>query len=347
MADLKAFAKVAGMVALAFFCVGSVSAQSVERISPEYISAENRVKLFGSVDAELYSIGTDDLQEIGAFLAGKNEKTFCLWQEEQKIVGDSLYTHQIFLGLDDKQSKRFKKALFTFSELSPAEKARREALDDKIRTSSDKTTVSEKVIAGGEARTGRVAYTVDENGNVDWEHPIFVRAKNTYYWQFGPVVGINYSFTGEWTPYFGVELARWGKRFGGYIQGKIGWAYYPETANNPGKSYFTGGAQMGLGVKLWNNQKDDKNLWIVAMVDAMWYQTDTKRPVSDKESWVTHDGMGVGPGAAVKWRMPYFEASIGYSYTRLVGNAMADWNHNVWATITVPFSLWRNSTVAK
>ena len=101
---------------------------------------------------------------------------------------------------------------------------------------------------------------------------------------------------------------------------------------------------MGLGVKLWNNQKDDKNLWIVAMVDAMWYQTDTKRPVSDKESWVTHDGMGVGPGAAVKWRMPYFEASIGYSYTRLVGNAMADWNHNVWATITVPFSLWRNST---
>ena len=339
MADLKAFARVAGMVVLAFFCVGSVSAQRVVNLSTEV-----KAELFGSAEVEVVELGTDSLQAIGQFLEKQSSETVCLLAEDQWIEGDSLFVQMTFIGLKDKEARKLQKFVYTASELSPAEVARREALGDKIRTSSDKTTVSESVIAGGEARTGRVLYAVDENGQENRENPIVLEAKNTYYWQIAPVVGINYSSAGEWTPYFGAELARWGKRFGGYIQGKIGWAYYPETANNPGKSYFTGGAQMGLGVKLWNNQKDDKNLWIVAMVDAMWYQTDTKRPVSDKESWVTHDGMGVGPGAAVKWRMPYFEASIGYSYTRLVGNAMADWNHNVWATITVPFSLWRNST---
>ena len=345
MADLKAFAKAIAICIALVFCATTASAQSVERVFPN-ISAKNMVKLFGSVDAELYKLGTADLQEIGAFLAGK-ENTFCLWQEEQEVAGDSLFVQMTFIGLKDKEARKLQKFVYTTSELSPAEKARREALDEKIQTTSHKTTVSENVIAGGEARTGRVAYMVDENGQENRENPIVLEAKNTYYWQLAPVVGINYSSSGEWTPYFGAELARWGERFGGYIQGKVGWAYYPETANSPGKSYFTGGAQMGLGVKLWNNQKDDKNLWVGAMVDAMWYQTDTKRPVSDKESWVTHDGMGVGPGAFIKWRMPYFEMSLGYSYTRLVGNAMADWNHNVWATIAVPFSLWRNSTVAK
>ena len=339
MADLKAFAKVAGMVAIAFFCAATASAQSVINLT-----AEEKAELFGSAEVEIVDLGTDSLQAIGQFLVEHPTETVCLLAEDQWIEGDSLFVQMTFIGLKDKEARKLQKFVYTTSELSPAEIARREAEDERYTYLSDSTTVSEKVIAGGEARTGRVAYMVDENGQENRENPIVLEAKNTYYWQFGPVVGINYSFTGEWTPYFGVELARWGKRFGGYIQGKIGWAYYPETANNPGKSYFTGGAQMGLGVKLWNNQKDDKNLWIVAMVDAMWYQTDTKRPVSDKESWVTHDGMGVGPGAAVKWRMPYFEASIGYSYTRLVGNAMADWNHNVWATITVPFALWRNST---
>ena len=339
MADLKAFAKVAGMVAIAFFCAATASAQRVINLT-----AEVKAELFGSTEVEIVDLGTDSLQAIGQFLVEHPTKTICLLAEEQWEEGDSLLVQMTFIGLKDKEARKLQKFVYTTSELSPAEKARREALDEKIQTTSHKTTVSENVIAGGEARLGQVAYPVDENGNVDWEHPIFLGAKNTYYWQFGPVVGINYSFTGEVTPSFGVELARWGRLFGGYIQGKIGWAYYPETANNPGKSYFTGGAQMGLGVKLWNNQKDDKNLWVGAMVDAMWYQTDTKRPVSDKESWVTHDGMGVGPGAFIKWRMPYFEMSLGYSYTRLVGNAMADWNHNVWATITVPFSLWRNST---
>lgn len=339
MANLKAFAGViATCVALAF-CATTASAQRVVNLSTEV-----KAELFGSAEVEVVDLGTDSLQAIGQFLEKQSSETVCLLAEDQWIEGDSLFVQMTFIGLKDKEARKLQKFVYTASELSPAEIARREALDDKIRTSSDKTTVSESVIAGGEARTGRVAYMVDENGQENRENPIVLEAKNTYYWQIAPVVGINYSSSGEWTPYFGAELARWGERFGGYIQGKVGWAYYPETANNPGKSYFTGGAQMGLGVKLWNNQKDDKNLWIVAMVDAMWYQTDTKRPVSDKESWVTHDGMGVGPGAAVKWRMPYFEASIGYSYTRLVGNAMADWNHNVWATITVPFALWRNST---
>ena len=344
MANLKAFAaRVAGMVVLAFFCVASVSAQSVENFSPEYISAENRVKLFGSVDAELYSIGTDDLQEIGAFLARKNENAFCLWQEEQEIVGDSLYTHQIFLGLDG-QSRELKRFVYTISEPSPAEIARRKAEDEKYTYLSDSTTVSEQIIRAREASSGKVAFLIVD-GREDRSRPIFRGAKNDYYWQLAPVVGINCSSSGEWTPYFGAELARWGERFGGYIQGKLGWAYYPETANNPGKSYLSGGAQLGLGVKLWNNQ--GKNLWIGAMADAMWYQTDTKRPESDDEAWATHKGLGVGPGAFIKWRMPYFEMSLGYSYTRIVGLSTADWEHNVWATIAVPFSLWRNSTVAK
>ena len=342
MADLKAFAKVAGMVAIAFFCAATASAQSVINLT-----AEEKAELFGSAEVEVVELGTDSLQAIGQFLEKQSSETVCLLAEDQWIEGDSLFVQMTFIGLKDKEARKLQKFVYTASELSPAEIARREALDDRIRTSSDKTMVSESVIAGGEARLGQVAYPVDENGQENRENPIVLEAKNTYYWQIAPVVGINYSFTGEWTPYLGLELARWGRLFGGYIQGKIGWAYYPETANNPGKSYFTGGAQMGLGVKLWNNQKDDKNLWVGAMVDAMWYQTDTKRPVSDKESWVTHDGMGVGPGAFIKWRMPYFEMSLGYSYTRLVGNAMADWNHNVWATIAVPFSLWRNSTVAK
>ena len=342
MADLKAFAKVAGMVAIAFFCAATASAQRVNNLSTEV-----KTELFGSAEVRVVELGTDSLQAIGQFLVEQPTETVCLLTEDQWEEGDSLFVQMTFIGLKDKEARKLQKFVYTASELSPAEIARREALDEKIQTTSHKTTVSESVIAGGEARTGRVAYMVDENGQENRENPIVLEAKNTYYWQLAPVVGINYSSSGEWTPYFGAELARWGRLFGGYIQGKIGWAYYPETANNPGKSYFTGGAQMGLGVKLWNNQKDDKNLWVGAMVDAMWYQTDTKRPVSDKESWVTHDGMGVGPGAFIKWRMPYFEMSLGYSYTRLVGNAMADWNHNVWATIAVPFSLWRNSTVAK
>ncbi len=342
MANLKAFARVIATCVALVFCATTASAQRVVNLSTEV-----KAELFGSAEVEVVELGTDSLQAIGQFLEKQSSETVCLLAEDQWIEGDSLFVQMTFIGLKDKEARKLQKFVYTASELSPAEIARREALDDKIRTSSDKTTVSENVIAGGEARTGRVAYMVDENGQENRENPIVLEAKNTYYWQLAPVVGINYSSSGEWTPYLGLELARWGRLFGGYIQGKIGWAYYPETANNPGKSYFTGGAQMGLGVKLWNNQKDDKNLWVGAMVDAMWYQTDTKRPVSDKESWVTHDGMGVGPGAFIKWRMPYFEMSLGYSYTRLVGNAMADWNHNVWATIAVPFSLWRNSTVAK
>ena len=342
MADLKAFSRVIATCVALVFCATTASAQRVVNLSTEV-----KAELFGSAEVEVVELGTDSLQAIGQFLEKQSSETVCLLAEDQWIEGDSLFVQMTFIGLKDKEARKLQKFVYTASELSPAEIARREALDDKIRTSSDKTTVSENVIAGGEARTGRVAYMVDENGQENRENPIVLEAKNTYYWQLAPVVGINYSSSGEWTPYLGLELARWGRLFGGYIQGKIGWAYYPETANNPGKSYFTGGAQMGLGVKLWNNQKDDKNLWVGAMVDAMWYQTDTKRPVSDKESWVTHDGMGVGPGAFIKWRMPYFEMSLGYSYTRLVGNAMADWNHNVWATIAVPFSLWRNSTVAK
>lgn len=340
MADLKAFAKAIAICIALVFCATTASAQSVINLT-----AEVKAELFGSAEVRVVDLGTDSLQAIGQFLVEQPTETVCLLTEDQWIEGDSLFVQMTFIGLKDKEARKLQKFVYTASELSPAEIARREALKDKIRTSSDKTTVSESVIAGGEARTGRVAYTVDENGQENRENPIVLEAKNTYYWQIAPVVGINYSSAGEWTPYFGAELARWGERFGGYIQGKIGWAYYPETANNPGKSYLSGGAQLGLGVKLWNNQKDDKNLWVGAMVDAMWYQTDTKRPESDDESWVTHDGMGVGPGAFIKWRMPYFEASIGYSYTRLVGNAMADWNHNVWATIAVPFSLWRNSTV--
>ena len=340
MADLKAFAKAIAICIALVFCATTASAQSVINLT-----AEVKAELFGSAEVRVVDLGTDSLQAIGQFLVEQPTETVCLLTEDQWEEGDSLFVQMTFIGLKDKEARKLQKFVYTASELSPAEIARREALKDKIRTSSDKTTVSESVIAGGEARTGRVAYTVDENGQENRENPIVLEAKNTYYWQIAPVVGINYSSAGEWTPYFGAELARWGERFGGYIQGKIGWAYYPETANNPGKSYLSGGAQLGLGVKLWNNQKDDKNLWVGAMVDAMWYQTDTKRPESDDESWVTHDGMGVGPGAFIKWRMPYFEASIGYSYTRLVGNAMADWNHNVWATIAVPFSLWRNSTV--
>ena len=339
MADLKAFAKAIAICIALVFCATTASAQRVINLSTEV-----KTELFGSAEVEVVDLGTDSLQAIGQFLEGQSTETVCLLAEEQWIEGDSLFVQMTFIGLKDKEARKLQKFVYTASELSPEEIARREALDDKIRTSSDKTTVSESVIAGGEARTGRVLYAVDENGQENRENPIVLEAKNTYYWQIAPVVGINYSSAGEWTPYFGAELARWGERFGGYIQGKLGWAYYPKTANNPGKSYLSGGAQLGLGVKLWNNQRKDKNLWIGAMVDAMWYQTDTKRPEFDDEAWVTHDGMGVGPGAFIKWRMPYFEASVGYAYTRVVGLSTADWEHNVWATIAVPFSLWRNST---
>ena len=339
MADLKAFAKAIAICIALVFCATTASAQRVINLSTEV-----KTELFGSAEVEVVDLGTDSLQAIGQFLEGQSTETVCLLAEEQWIEGDSLFVQMTFIGLKDKEARKLQKFVYTASELSPEEIARREALDDKIRTSSDKTTVSESVIAGGEARTGRVLYAVDENGQENRENPIVLEAKNTYYWQIAPVVGINYSSAGEWTPYFGAELARWGERFGGYIQGKLGWAYYPETANNPGKSYMSGGAQMGLGVKLWNNQGKDKNLWIGAMVDAMWYQTDTKRPESDDEAWATHKGLGVGPGAFIKWRMPYFEASVGYAYTRIVGLSTADWEHNVWATIAVPFSLWRNST---
>ena len=339
MADLKAFARVIAICVSLVFCVGSVSAQRVVNLS-----AEVKTELFGSTAVEVVDLGTDSLQAIGLFLEEQPTGTVCLLAEDQWEEGDSLFVQMTFIGLKDKEARKLQKFVYKASELSPAEVARREALKDKIRTSSDKTTVSESVIAGGEARTGRVLYTVDESGQENRDNPIVLEAKNTYYWQLAPVVGINYSSAGEWTPYFGAELARWGERFGGYIQGKLGWAYYPETANNPGKSYLSGGAQMGLGVKLWNNQGKDKNLWIGAMVDAMWYQTDTKRPESDDEAWATHKGLGVGPGAFIKWRMPYFEMSLGYSYTRIVGLSTADWEHNVWATIAVPFALWRNST---
>lgn len=342
MADLKAFAKAIAICIALVFCATTASAQRVINLSTEV-----KTELFGSAEVEVVDLGTDSLQAIGQFLEGQSTETVCLLAEEQWIEGDSLFVQMTFIGLKDKEARKLQKFVYTASELSPEEIARREALDDKIRTSSDKTTVSESVIAGGEARTGRVLYAVDENGQENRENPIVLEAKNTYYWQIAPVVGINYSSAGEWTPYFGAELARWGERFGGYIQGKLGWAYYPKTANNPGKSYLSGGAQMGLGIKLWSNQGKDKNLWIGAMVDAMWYQTDTKRPESDDEAWATHKGLGVGPGAFIKWRMPYFEASVGYAYTRIVGLSTADWEHNVWATISVPFSLWRNSTVAK
>ena len=339
MADLKAFAKAIAICIALVFCATTASAQRVVNLSTEV-----KAELFGSAEVEVVKLGTDSLQAIGQFLEKQSTETVCLLAEDQWIEGDSLFVQMTFIGLKDKEARKLQKFVYKASELSPAEVARREALKDKIRTSSDKTTVSESVIAGGEARTGRVLYTVDESGQENRENPIVLEAKNTYYWQIAPVVGINYSSAGEWTPYFGAELARWGERFGGYIQGKLGWAYYPETANNPGKSYMSGGAQMGLGVKLWNNQGKDKNLWIGAMVDAMWYQTDTKRPESDDEAWATHKGLGVGPGAFIKWRMPYFEASVGYAYTRIVGLSTADWEHNVWATISVPFSLWRNST---
>ena len=339
MADLKAFARVIATCVALVFCATTASAQRVINLSTEV-----KTELFGSAEVEVVELGTDSLQAIGQFLEKQSSETVCLLAEDQWIEGDSLFVQMTFIGLKDKEARKLQKFVYKASELSPAEVARREALKDKIRTSSDKTTVSESVIAGGEARTGRVLYTVDESGQENRDNPIVLEAKNTYYWQLAPVVGINYSSAGEWTPYFGAELARWGERFGGYIQGKLGWAYYPETANNPGKSYLSGGAQMGLGVKLWNNQGKDKNLWIGAMVDAMWYQTDTKRPESDDEAWATHKGLGVGPGAFIKWRMPYFEASVGYAYTRIVGLSTADWEHNVWATIAVPFSLWRNST---
>ena len=339
MADLKAFAKAIAICIALVFCATTASAQRVVNLSTEV-----KAELFGSAEVEVVELGTDSLQAIGQFLVEQPTETVCLLTEDQWIEGDSLFVQMTFIGLKDKEARKLQKFVYTASELSPAEIARREALDDRIRTSSDKTMVSESVIAGGEARLGQVAYPVDENGQENRENPIVLEAKNTYYWQIAPVVGINYSSSGEWTPYFGAELARWGERFGGYIQGKLGWAYYPETANNPGKSYMSGGAQLGLGVKLWNNQRKDKNLWIGAMVDAMWYQTDTKRPESDDEAWATHKGLGVGPGAFIKWRMPYFEMSLGYSYTRIVGLSTADWEHNVWATISVPFSLWRNST---
>ena len=339
MADLKAFAKAIAICIALVFCATTASAQRVVNLSTEV-----KAELFGSAEVEVVELGTDSLQAIGQFLVEQPTETVCLLTEDQWIEGDSLFVQMTFIGLKDKEARKLQKFVYTASELSPAEIARREALDDRIRTSSDKTMVSESVIAGGEARLGQVAYPVDENGQENRENPIVLEAKNTYYWQIAPVVGINYSSSGEWTPYFGAELARWGERFGGYIQGKLGWAYYPETANNPGKSYMSGGAQLGLGVKLWNNQRKDKNLWIGAMVDAMWYQTDTKRPESDDEAWATHKGLGVGPGAFIKWRMPYFEMSLGYSYTRIVGLSTADWEHNVWATISVPFALWRNST---
>ena len=339
MAHLKAFAKVIATCVALVFCATTASAQRVVNLT-----AEVKTELFGSAEVNVVNLGTDSLQAIGQFLVKQPAETVCLLTEDQWVEGDSLFVQRIFIGLKDKEARKLQKFVYTASELSPAEVTRREALADKIRTSSDKTTVSESVIAGGEARVGKVAYTVDDSGHENRENPIVLEAKNTYYWQIAPVVGINYSSAGEWTPYFGAELARWGERFGGYIQGKLGWAYYPETANNPGKSYLSGGAQMGLGVKLWNNQGKDKNLWIGAMVDAMWYQTDTKRPESDDEAWATHKGLGVGPGAFIKWRMPYFEMSLGYSYTRIVGLSTADWEHNVWATISVPFALWRNST---
>ena len=176
MADLKAFAKAIAICIALVFCATTASAQRVINLSTEV-----KTELFGSAEVEVVDLGTDSLQAIGQFLEGQSTETVCLLAEEQWIEGDSLFVQMTFIGLKDKEARKLQKFVYTTSELSPAEKARREALDEKIQTTSHKTTVSESVIAGGEARTGRVLYAVDENGQENRENPIVLEAKNTYY----------------------------------------------------------------------------------------------------------------------------------------------------------------------
>lgn len=341
MKQLKAFAKAAAMCVALVFCAVSANAQTVINISAEAQEAVNR--FFGVEAAKVYQLETSDLQEIGKFLVA-NPGTICLADETSWEEGDSLFVRRTFIGLTDKEARKLNRFILTEKELSSKEMTRRQEIDSKIVDLSDESTVKEEIIAGGEARVGNVAFPVYEDGSVDASQPIELGAKNIYYWQVAPVVGINYDFDGQWTPYFGAELARWGRRFGGYIQGKLGWAYYPETAERPGKSYLTGGAQIGLGTRLWANGSEDKSLWIGPSVGAMWYSTDTKRPEGDEYRWATQDGVTIDAGAYIKWRMPFFELSLNYSYTKLLGYDMAEWHHNIGVSVAVPFSIWRNST---
>ncbi len=341
MKQLKKVAKTIAICVVLVFCASNVCAQKSVNLSADAQEAVNR--FFGVEAAKVYKIETSDLQEIGKFLLS-NSGTVCLTGETSWEEGDSLFVRRTFIGLTDKEARKLSRFILTEKELSSKEMTRRQEIDSKIVDLSDESTVKEEIIAGGEARVGNVAFPVYEDGSVDASQPIELGAKNIYYWQVAPVVGINYDFDGQWTPYFGAELARWGRHFGGYIQGKLGWAYYPETAEKPGKSYLSGGAQIGLGTRLWANDSEDKNLWIGAFADAMWYSTDTKRPESDEYRWATQDGLSIGPGAFIKWRMPFFELSLNYSYTKLLGYEMAEWHHNVGLSVAVPFSIWRNST---
>ncbi len=344
MKNFKNFAKVIAIcIALVGMCSSAtaIAQTNVFSLSNE---AQDAVKgFFGMEKMEVYKVETSDIQEIGKFLLS-NPQGVCLLDEASWEDGDSIFVQRVFIGLKDKE----KRVMTTFSliekKLSPREKAQREIISSQIVDLSNESTVKEEIIAGGEARIGTVAFAVYEDGGVDFSAPISMGAKNIYYWQIAPVVGMSYDLDGQWTPYFGVELARWGKSFGGYIQGKLGWAYYPETAEKPGKSYLTGGAQMGLGARLWSNNSENKNLWVGAFADAMWYSTDTKRPDGDEYRWATQDGLSVGPGGFIKWRMPFFELSLNYSYTRVLGYDMAEWHHNVALTLAVPIALWRNST---